>query len=135
MKFLTLVLAVAVAQSVVAADADTEARKQLAGVWKGRVDQGATGHVLTFTTSSITGNRGENQDLGEGSFKLDLTKRPWKMDASQTKGPRRGKTYLGIYSLEGDTLKWCVSTPGNERPTEFATEGSNFLLLLKRQGN
>jgi uncharacterized protein (TIGR03067 family) len=46
---------------------------------------------------------------------------------------RAKKTYLGIYTLGGDTLKWCVSTPGNARPTEFATKGSQFMLVLKRQ--
>ncbi len=55
------------------------------------------------------------------------------MDATHAEGRRKGQTYLGIYLLEGDTLKWCVSTPGNERPTEFATKGSNFLLVMKRQ--
>ncbi len=133
MRFVTLVFIIAVAQSAVAAEEDAEARKKLVGTWKGRVENGATGHKLTITTDLIKGRKDEKRDLGEGTFKLDLTKKPWRMDAAHSKGRRKGQTYLGIYSLEGDTLKWCVSTPGKERPTEFTSKGSNFLLVLKRQ--
>lgn len=133
MKFLVLALTIAVTQFAVAADDDVEARKKLVGVWKGRVDRGAKGHELTFTTKQIVGKKDKNQDLGEGTFKLDLKKKPLQMDATESKGSRKGKVYLGIYSLKGDTLRWCVSTPGKKRPTKFVTEGSQFLLILKRQ--
>ena len=133
MRLLILACAIATAQWAVAAEGDAEARKTLAGTWKGRVDEGATGHVLTITTSGITGTKDGKQDLGAGSFKLDLTTKPWRMDAKGTKGPQKGRTYLGIYSLEGDTLKWCVSMPGSEPPKELATKDGQFLLILKRQ--
>ena len=31
-------------------------------------------------------------------------------------------TILGIYSLDGDTLKLCHNDPGKLRPTEFVTK-------------
>jgi len=142
MRLLILALAVATAQAVVAAEkaekaekaeSDAEARKNLVGVWKGRVDDGATGHVLKFTAKSISGTKDGRQDLGTGIFKLDLTATPWHMDAKGTKGAQKGRTYLGIYALEEDILKWCVSLPGAQRPTEFATKEGQFLLILKRQ--
>ena len=132
MKVFTWLFTVAVASIVAGAERDGEARKELAGVWEGRVDEGATGHQLTFTPDHIAGKQDEKY-LGEGGFKLDLLKQPRWMDATGTKGPQRGRRYLGIYALDGDTLKWCVSTPGNERPTEFATKNGQFLLILKRQ--
>jgi uncharacterized protein (TIGR03067 family) len=132
MRLLILAFAIAAAQLAVAAEGDAEARKKLAGTWKGRVDDGATGHVLTITTSGIRGTKDGKQDLGAGSFKLDLTTKPWRMDATRTKGPQKGRTYLGIYSLDGDTFKWCVSMPGSERPTELGTKDGQFLLILKR---
>jgi hypothetical protein len=41
----------------------------------------------------------------------------------------------GIYALDGDSLKICVSQPKADRPTEFATKkGSNSsLVILKRE--
>jgi len=133
MRLLILALAVATAHLAVAGKDDAEARKKLVGIWKGRVDEGATGHLLKITASAITGRKDGRQDLGAGTFKLDLTTKPWRMDATRTKGPQKGQTYLGIYSLEGDTLKWCVSLPGSARPTELATKDAQFLLILKRQ--
>ena len=38
----------------------------------------------------------------------------------------KGQNYLGIYLLDGDTLKWCVSTPDNEWPTEFTIRPTTF---------
>jgi uncharacterized protein (TIGR03067 family) len=126
-----VVLLLSLAAMAAAAD-DTQVRKDLVGVWKGRVVDGATGHILTFTATHVSGRQG-GDDLGEGKFALDLAKKPWKMDAVVTRGSDKGSTYRGIFSLEGDTLKWCVSTPGGERPTKFATAGSSFCLVLKRQ--
>ena len=40
--------------------------------------------------------------------------------------------YVGIYTHEGDTLKWCVS-PQQARPQTFETKKGQFLLILKRQ--
>ncbi len=135
MRLLILAWIVVLTQCAVAADrdAEAEARKNLVGTWKGRVDEGATGHVLVFKTTSITGTKDGKQKLGTGTFKLDLSKKPRRMDATGTKGPQKGRTFLGIYALEGDTLKWCVSVPGNDAPTDFATKDGQFLLLLERE--
>jgi hypothetical protein len=34
-------------------------------------------------------------------------------------GPDAGKTFLAIYSLEGDRLVFCAAVEGQERPTAF----------------
>jgi uncharacterized protein (TIGR03067 family) len=133
MKFIAFTLVVAAAQVALAAEGEAEARKSLAGTWAGGVENGATGHQLTITTENISGTRNQKQFLGEGKFTLDTTQKPWRLDATGTKGSPKGKTYLGICLLDGDALKWCVATPGNERPKELATKDSNFLLVLKRQ--
>jgi uncharacterized protein (TIGR03067 family) len=134
MRWFILACAMVTAQWAFAAEGDeSDARKELVGIWKGRVDEGATGHVLTFTTTAITGTKDGKQKLGTGTFKLDLTADPPRMDATGTKGSQKGRKYLGIYSLKGDTLKWCVSMPGIDPPKEFATKEGQFLLILKRQ--
>ena len=133
MRYLVFVLAVSVATLAWAAEGDKEARKALSGTWVGQVDQGATGHKLIITATGISGTKDAKQSLGEGVYRLDVTQKPWHMDANGTKGPQKGRKYLGICELDGDTLKWCVIGAGNERPTEFATQDAQFLLILKRQ--
>src|SRR4051812_29627697 len=41
---------------------------------------------------------------------------------------------LGIYSLDGDVLCYCVAPPGRPRPAEFATKkgDGHTLVVLKR---
>ena len=133
MKLLaTFVLFVAMAQLAVAADDDAEARKQLAGVWKGRVHEGATGHEITFTADVVSGTKDGERDLGKGSYKVDLTTQPWTMNATEIKADgKKGRDWLGSFKLEGDSLTWCVSTKA--RPTTFKTGDGQFMLVLKRQ--
>ena len=71
----------------------------------------------------------------KGTFKLDPSKKPKAVDALVTEGEFKGKTLLGIYGLEGDTLRACYAPPGKKRPTEFASkEGSgNYLYVYRRQ--
>jgi uncharacterized protein (TIGR03067 family) len=61
----------------------------------------------------------------KAKFKIDPTKKPKTIDYAMTEGPTKGKTHLGIYELDGDTVKFCFAAPGKDRPTDFtAKEGS-----------
>jgi uncharacterized protein (TIGR03067 family) len=63
--------------------------------------------------------------LFKARFRIDPTKKPRAIDYTMTEGPTKGKTQLGIYELDGDTVKFCFAAPGKERPTDFtAEEGS-----------
>lgn len=115
------------------ASAADEARQELVGTWAGRVDGGAKGHKLTITEATITGVQDEKRELGEGTFVIDKSQTPWHLDATATKGREKGSLYPGIYEIKDDKLRWCVATPGNERPTDFDTKGSQFLLELKKE--
>lgn len=70
-----------------------------------------------------------------GTFKVDVSKKPKTIDITYTEGPQKGMTLLGIYELEGDTYKICVSMVEKDRPKEFATkEGTQHVLqVLKRE--
>ena len=66
---------------------------------------------------------------GEGTYKLGTAK-PNTIDIAFDKGEGKGKTYVGVYSLEGDTLKICLAKPGRERPKEFKSDADSGLLLV-----
>ena len=117
--------------------------KKFEGVWEGYAVEGKgekpnSGPVhlrLTITGNKITavdlGNN--NKDMGNGTYKLDPTKATKEIDATGIVLPgKRERNFVGIYSLDGDTLKWCVNNRQPERPTEFRTVGGKYLLILKR---
>ena len=65
--------------------------------------------------------------------KLDPNQVPKAIDLTPTgdfSGPLKGKTYPGIYKIEGDKLILCLSIkPGSERPKKFDTVDNNLLVL------
>lgn len=68
----------------------------------------------------------------QGTFKLDLTRTPKAIDWTDTHGADAGKTFLAIYSLEGDKLIFCAASEGQERPTEFRTKRGEVLRTFIR---
>ncbi len=61
------------------------------------------------------------QLLMKANFMLDPSKKPKSIDYRVTGGANAGKTQLGIYEINGDTVKFCFSVPGMDRPTDFTT--------------
>ena len=70
-----------------------------------------------------------------GTFKLDPTKDPKAIDYTDTHGADAGKTFLAIYSLEGDRLIFCAASEGQERPTEFKTKSGEVLRTCQRESS
>ena len=69
--------------------------------------------------------------IGEGTFKLDPTKKPKTIEAVRTAGPDKDKPMLGIYEVEGDTYKVCLALPGEERPKAFESkEGTKHTVSI-----
>ncbi len=67
----------------------------------------------------------------KAKFSIDPTKKPRAIDYTMTEGPTKGKTHLGIYELDGDTVKFCFAAPGKDRPPDFtAKEGSEQTLSV-----
>jgi uncharacterized protein (TIGR03067 family) len=69
-----------------------------------------------------------------GTQKIDPTKSPKTVDVTMIEGPDKGKVMLGIYEIDGDTLKVCFDPHGKKRPTEFKSEpgSQNFVNVHKR---
>src|SRR5205809_896176 len=53
---------------------------------------------------------------------IDPTKKPKTIDYDIIDGPTKGKKVLGIYEIDGDTVKFCFAAPDKDRPTEFAAK-------------
>src|SRR5438477_483947 len=77
-------------------------RKSIIGVWKGSMPEDRWGvFEITITASKITGrNLTNGQSMGAGTYHLDTVKKT--IDARGIENPVRGKTFLGLYSLDGD---------------------------------
>jgi uncharacterized protein (TIGR03067 family) len=70
------------------------------------------------------------KSIDKGSVKLDAAAKPRTMDITGTDGPNKGKTFLAIYELNGDTLRVCYDLTGKARPTEFKTKKGEMLFLV-----
>ncbi len=72
----------------------------------------------------------------KGTFVIDPGKKEKTIDMTFTDGPEKGNTSYGIYELDGDDLKICLTLTGKERPTEFAAKpksGHGFEVLKREK--
>ena len=59
----------------------------------------------------------------KAKFTIDPTKKPKTIDYKMTEGPTKGKTHLGIYELDGDTVKFCFAAHGEGTPDGIHRQG------------
>lgn len=117
---------------------------RLVGVWRGWVVDGRgenpnSGQMeieLTIEGDRITGRevgtRRAPEGIGGGTFTMTGTT-SGNLDADGTSGPQDGRHFMGIYELQGDTLRWCVGNRGRQRPQTMATDRGNYLMILRKQ--
>jgi uncharacterized protein (TIGR03067 family) len=129
-----------------AADAKEDAVKKelekLQGTWKvvkaikeGRAksdDELKEMHaVITADKLTVKLTVKASEDLSETTpFTIDPSKQPTTIDLTIGK-----RTLQGIYELDKDTLKICVSLEEDKRPTEFTStdKSRTSLLILQRE--
>jgi len=69
-----------------------------------------------------------------GKYELDPAEKPKSIDIKPLEDTDAEKIIKGIYEIKGDELTVCVSMPGKERPTEFASKpGSGTALLVLKK--
>jgi uncharacterized protein (TIGR03067 family) len=123
-------------------DAFAQTAGKLGGTWvavsaerNGKPADELRGHRLTFAGDTFVIRR-DGQMLYKGTFKTDPTKKPAQIDFRQTEGEAKGKTWRGIYLLEGDTLKAVDNAPDTKkpRPAQFTTkpDSGHVMLTFKR---
>src|SRR5947208_3664248 len=112
----TLLLAVA-AGLLIAADAKDDAKedlKKFQGSWSTTAEE--NGEKMPGTaTVIIKGDKYtvkvEDKTVDSGTFKLGTEKKVKTIDSTADVGPGKGKTMLGIYEIDGDTVKICFAKP------------------------
>jgi uncharacterized protein (TIGR03067 family) len=138
--WLCLSCAAGLATPVPKQDPIKEALRALKGEWHivSRFDNGAAtplnDRIVAFEGDRYTLRTGGTV-TGEATIKVAPTEKPAQMDWSYTtEGPYKGKTQLGIYKIEGDTITFCLAPIGQPRPAEFSSNegGGHILATYKR---
>lgn len=79
-------------------------------------------HGTRFTTTGMGAGY-------SGMLSVNQEARPRSFDLKFEDGPEAGNTSLGIYVLDGDSWKICLTTRGSERPREFAAPAGTGISL------
>lgn len=137
------VLVLAEFETVVAAKKEAnEQTKSLAlraGLWRGAIVEGRGQNPnagrrieLLIDGNRIAGRdvgrRADDANLGTGTFLASGKPNAGFLDAQYADG----RVCRGIFEMRGDTLYWCVSNRGEQRPDEFVTANGFWLMVLKR---
>jgi uncharacterized protein (TIGR03067 family) len=94
--------------------------------------------IVKTATLTIEGNK-HTVKMGDdtiiGTHKLAPTKKPKEIDVTDTEGPFKGKTLLGIYKLQKGVFTVYFSSPDKDRPKEFAknTNPGEILHVWKKK--
>lgn len=89
--------------------------------------------TVTFEGDKFTVKMG-GEAIQVGVQKLDPSKSPKAIDVTIVEGLNKGAVMLGIYDVDGDTLKVCFDPEGKKRPTEFKSASGTqvFAVVHKR---
>jgi uncharacterized protein (TIGR03067 family) len=136
--FLVTVVGVLLAAGAPGEAADSKSAGGLRGTWtavsaerNGAPADDLKGHRLTFTGDRFT-IRSKGKILYQGTYRIDPSKNPATIDFTHTTGEAKGKSWQGIYVLEGEGLKICDNADdlAKGRPAALATEPGSGRVLV-----
>jgi uncharacterized protein (TIGR03067 family) len=114
-------------------------RQRIEGTWKGlalEIDGGKFSDDDVRNITFVIGADGswnvtvDGNEITQGASTLDPTKSPNTIDFTPTVGEDKGKPSQGVYSVDRNTLKFCVAPAGLDRPREFSSAfGSRYILI------
>ena len=142
MKNCAFIFLAIIIQAPIDASADDQGKgdgEKLTGTWTcssgindGKALAQETVQKLRLTLTKDGGYKTERgkQVLFDSTYKIDPDKRPKHIDLIGTEGENKGKAALGIYVLDGDTLKICYTMPGEGRPREFESKAGSGATLV-----
>jgi uncharacterized protein (TIGR03067 family) len=121
------------------AQAAEEPQKKLQGAWtatkaerEGKTADDVVGHRLSFFGKRFQIQSEDGKPLYAGTVRLDPSTKPPAIDFEHTERALKGKTWKGIYALDGDTLTICDNAPNLDkgRPAAFESKsGSGYVLI------
>jgi uncharacterized protein (TIGR03067 family) len=97
----------------------------------GRPAADIAGHVLLIEDGKFSIKENGVTIFG-GTLWLDEGASPWGIDFRHTGYTSAGKTWRGIYRIDGDTLTICddAANMQRSRPTSFGTEADSGLVMI-----
>src|SRR5260370_21353555 len=101
--------------------------------WGDAVPADKVGDIrLTIDGDKVATTGGPGKDA-KATIKLDASKSPPAIDV--TPDDKDAPTMLGVYQLDGDTLKIALNRKGKDRPAEVASKADSGvgLMVLKRE--
>jgi uncharacterized protein (TIGR03067 family) len=115
------------------------ADKALQGTWTatkaerdGRAATDLVGHTLFFSGDRFEIQSKDRKSLYSGTVQVDANAKPAAIDFQHAEGGLKGKTWKGIYVLDGETLTICDNAENLDaaRPSKFeAKSGSGYVLV------
>jgi uncharacterized protein (TIGR03067 family) len=122
---------------------EADPKKEILGTWEGYManpDGSSHGEIrleITADTITATNPRGD-QTMGAGTYKISgATNKMKRIDAKGTSGQFQNKSYEGVFTIEGKTLKWCSANdnPNSKRPNDLKTnmQAGQFLMVLEKK--
>jgi uncharacterized protein (TIGR03067 family) len=128
-----------IAACAVGAAPTTEQRKEMAkfnGNWKylsiSAEGQRAAGNTFANSRMGFKDDKftlAEVDDRSNGVFAVDPTQNPKWINLRYLTGARQGQLLLGVYEIEGDSLRISLGTGGN-RPADFESKVGQMVITL-----
>ena len=115
------------------------AHTKMQGTWTatraerdGKAAADVIGNRLSFAGNRFQIQSRDGEPLYAGTVRADPSAKPATIDFEHTEGALKGKTWKGIYALDGDTLTISDNAPNlaRGRPAAFeAKSGSGHVLI------